>query len=614
MSRRSPSGSGAQLSGEREEPTSGSMHPFLDVEKADFRAVEPGSSLLGDWVPGVSVRSDQLSDQKEPPHASAQSTGPTALGLNSTYSSRRGSTKHLWWAVSLSLLSILGISYFALGGKYEAAVNTPLAAIGENESREDFVRIEGTQFMLDCRPFYIAGFNAHDLVPKALATPAEHKTFEGRNGKELAQELLRNASSYGLNVARIYAHTADDEHPFMVKPGEYNSDALKTMDYILDTARGLGLKVMLSFADNWKWQGGVDQMLEWSKTVKKRTQSRPAEQNGDFDDQVLDVKTKEYEVARHSLFFNDTDARRIYKEYVKSIITRENTVNGRTYSQDPTIMSWGLLNEPRCETWLVPECKQTFQSWVEEMSAFVKSLDPTHLVTIGSEGFFGEDSIKVKSNPQTWGSQIGQDFTANHMPKSIDYLTVHMWPDNWQRQEKSYQREWLQAHMDVAKKTLKKPLVLEEFGKKLIAGEDNVLFEQAIDQLRNPVFDITYQMVEEALQKGQPLQGSLFWRWDLIIYEDQRRADYGVRTYDTTFGLIKSHASFVSQLQASHPPAASCKLQCWVPTDSGNRCVNVPKECSSQLRKKKKGSKPTYPTRKECCRAGMGAFSEGCNA
>jgi len=27
-------------------------------------------------------------------------------------------------------------------------------------------------------------------------------------------------------------------------------------------------------------------MLEWSKTVKKRTQSRPAEQNGDFDDQV----------------------------------------------------------------------------------------------------------------------------------------------------------------------------------------------------------------------------------------------------------------------------------------------------------------------------------------
>lgn len=29
--------------------------------------------------------------------------------------------------------------------------------------------------MLDCRPFIIAGFNAHDLIPKVLATTTEHK-------------------------------------------------------------------------------------------------------------------------------------------------------------------------------------------------------------------------------------------------------------------------------------------------------------------------------------------------------------------------------------------------------------------------------------------------------
>lgn len=40
-----------------------------------------------------------------------------------------------------------------------------------------------------------------------------------------------------------------------VKPGEYNSDALEMLDFLMETARGLGMKVMLSFADNWKWQG-----------------------------------------------------------------------------------------------------------------------------------------------------------------------------------------------------------------------------------------------------------------------------------------------------------------------------------------------------------------------
>ena len=60
---------------------------------------------------------------------------------------------------------------------------------------------------------------------------------EGRDGKELALELLRNASSYGLNVARIYAHTADDEHPFMVRlPAP--RQGLDTQDSCLTSCEG----------------------------------------------------------------------------------------------------------------------------------------------------------------------------------------------------------------------------------------------------------------------------------------------------------------------------------------------------------------------------------------
>ena len=69
--------------------------------------------------------------------------------------------------------------------------------------------------------------------------------------------------------------------------------------------------------------------------------------------QVYSEKVKEFEVARHSLFFNDSGSRTIFKNHIKHIVMRRNTLNGRLYSEDPTVMAWGLLNEPRCERWLV---------------------------------------------------------------------------------------------------------------------------------------------------------------------------------------------------------------------------------------------------------------------
>ncbi len=78
--------------------------------------------------------------------------------------------------------------------------------------------------------------------------------------------------------------------------------------------------------------------------------------------QTLDNKIKEYEVERHALFFTDADAKRIYKESVKYTVLRKNSVNGRIYKDDPTIFSWGLLNEPRCETWKVCICREPFPS------------------------------------------------------------------------------------------------------------------------------------------------------------------------------------------------------------------------------------------------------------
>ncbi len=38
-------------------------------------------------------------------------------------------------------------------------------------------------------------------------------------------------------------------------PGQYNDDVWEALDRVLDEARRAGLKVMLSFLDNWKYIG-----------------------------------------------------------------------------------------------------------------------------------------------------------------------------------------------------------------------------------------------------------------------------------------------------------------------------------------------------------------------
>lgn len=59
----------------------------------------------------------------------------------------------------------------------------------------------------------------------------------------------------------------------------------------------------------------------------------------------------------------------------------------------------------RCETWAVPSCADDLQAWIEEMSAYIKSLAPRQLVTIGSEGFFGPDSPLRHYNPGDWAAE-----------------------------------------------------------------------------------------------------------------------------------------------------------------------------------------------------------------
>jgi endo-1,4-beta-mannosidase len=68
-------------------------------------------------------------------------------------------------------------------------------------------------------------------------------------------------------------------------------------------------------------------------------------------------------------FFTDPKAIDAFKNHISFMSNRTNSVNGVKYSDDPTIFSWNLMNEPRffgndttCQN-DAKKCQDEFQSW-----------------------------------------------------------------------------------------------------------------------------------------------------------------------------------------------------------------------------------------------------------
>ena len=334
---------------------------------------------------------------------------------------------------------------------------------------KDFVQIRGNEFVVVnenedgdgveamCEPFFLTGWNSWDVT----RVPRIRYSNDSTEGQQTLTRQLQTASQSGLNVVRAWAHTIDPSYPVMKSPGVYDEEGLKAIDFLLSEANKYGIRVILSFVDNWKYPGGVDQMIDWSETAPNRSMPLPESllAGGDYNQRSLSSDEKNYIVKRHSLFYTDEGARQIYRDYVKTLVNRKNVYNGKVYKDDPTILAWNLINEPRCETWLVEDCESKLQNWIETESAYVKELDPNHLVTVGEEGFWSADSPNEYANPTWWARAMGQNFRLNHMPDSIDFATIHIWPDTWSRPELSFQKSWILSHMREAEEELGKPLV-----------------------------------------------------------------------------------------------------------------------------------------------------------
>lgn len=205
----------------------------------------------------------------------------------------------------------------------------------------------------------------------------------------------------------------------------YGADGLARLDYAVHAAERHGVRLVLNFVNNWSDYGGIA------------------------------AYATAFGLAAATEWFANEACQAAYRSYVGVLVRR--------YRASPAVFAWELANEPRCAG-----CDpRVLTAWAAGASAFVKGLDPDHMVTLGDEGWFaGVPPSTGDLNPTVTGTgydgSSGVDFVANLQIPTLDYGTFHLYPNYW-GYEYSWGGEWIRQH-DEAGRAAGKPVVLEEYG------------------------------------------------------------------------------------------------------------------------------------------------------
>lgn len=318
-----------------------------------------------------------------------------------------------------------------------------LGACAPKPAEHSFIKVNADgQFVRDGKPYYFVGTNF--WYGAILGSEGE-----GGNRERLHKEL-DFLKSIGINNLRVLVG-ADGENgiktrvepSLQVAPGVYNDTILAGLDYFMNELRERDMTAVLYLNNSWEWSGGYSVYLQWSG-------------HGDAVVPAVDGWPAYMEYVKQ--FPQSDSAKALFANHVNYIVSRTNRYNQIKYVDDPTIMSWQIGNEPRAFS---DENKEPFARWMADVAAQIKSLDPNHMVSSGSEG--------------SWGCEMDMNlFEKIHADPNINYLNIHIWPYNWSwvkadslkellPRAKENTKKYIDDHMVIARK-YSKPIVLEEFG------------------------------------------------------------------------------------------------------------------------------------------------------
>jgi mannan endo-1,4-beta-mannosidase len=337
-----------------------------------------------------------------------------------------------------------------------AALAVSLAGAASAAPRgRPFVQRSGRELRHGGQPFRVAGASNYYLMYKS---------------RVMVDDVLETAAASGFNVVRMWGaldignqdgsgsiRGKQEGVYFQYWDGTapaYNDgpDGLEHLDYVIWKAGQLDLRLIIPFVNNWNDFGGMDQYVRW--------------RGGQYHDE----------------FYTDPVIRGWYEAWIAHLLERVNPLTGIKYKDDPTILVWELANEPRCQAYGVyptsPACStQTLLEWADGVSRYVKRLDRHHLVATGDEGFFcfpdGAD--------WTEDCSTGVDSLALADLPAIDFLSFHLYPDNWSMSDPGFGRRWIERHIREARRIHEKAM-LGEFGL-LDRATRNVVYKEWTDTI-----------------------------------------------------------------------------------------------------------------------------------
>ncbi|KAK4144570.1 glycoside hydrolase superfamily [Dichotomopilus funicola] len=341
---------------------------------------------------------------------------------------------------------------------------------------------DGTRFSIDGETGYFAGTNSYWIG--FLTNNADIDT------------TLDHISESGLKILRVWGFNDVNTKPgtgtvwyqlLSASGSEINTgaDGLERLDYVVQSAEQRGVKLIVNFVNNWDDYGGMNAYVKAFGGTKEG-------------------------------WYTNANAQAQYKKYIEAVVSR--------YASSDAIFAWELANEARCNG-----CDtDIIYQWATDTSAYIRSLDATHMITLGDEGFGlpGDTSY-----PYTYGE--GVDFVKNLGIKDLDFGTFHLYPDSW-GVPTSFGDGWISNHA-AACKAAGKPCLLEEYGS-------------------NASCDIQAPWQKTSLSlAADGMSADLFWQWGDNLSNGQTSNDGNTIYYgsDLATCLITNHVADIKAAASS---------------------------------------------------------------